>query len=226
MRERKRVKARSKPPADPTVDPKTPPASPEQVVRRLIEQTPGVAEPQAPQPLADPRMQGPATGPVRILFMDLDGTLTDGVITFDAKGDHRHFFIRDGLALHWAKELGILPVVISGRSSKAAERRMEDLELEFYFGVKDKVAAAEAVLKREGATWEQCVMVGDDLPDVALMKKVGWPIAVTDAVPEAKAVARTVTLARAGFGAVREVVERVLKHNGLWQRVLDRYDAR
>jgi 3-deoxy-D-manno-octulosonate 8-phosphate phosphatase (KDO 8-P phosphatase) len=222
---RPRVRARSKPPVSPTLEPRTP-ASPEAVVRELIEQTPGVAEPQAPQPLGDPRLRGPLAGPVRILFLDLDGTLTDGVITFDSQGDSRHFFIRDGLALQWAMGLGILPVVISGRSSKAAERRMEDLGLEYYFGVEDKVAVAAAVLERERAAWDQCVMVGDDLPDVALMKKVGWPIAVTDAVAEVKAVARTVTLARAGYGAVREVVERVLRHNGWWEKVLDRYGAR
>src|SRR5688572_11296209 len=121
---RSRMRGRSKPPG-PLIEPKSPPASPEAVVRRLIEQTPGVSEPQAPQPLGDPRLRGPLAGPVRILFLDLDGTLTDGVITFDARGDSRHFFIRDGLALSWAAELGILPVVISGRSSKAAERRMD-----------------------------------------------------------------------------------------------------
>jgi 3-deoxy-D-manno-octulosonate 8-phosphate phosphatase (KDO 8-P phosphatase) len=103
---------------------------------------------------------------------------------------------------------------------------MHDLKLEYYFGVQDKVEVAERVMKRERASWKQCAMVGDDLPDVALMKKVGWPIAVLDAVPEVKAVAHTVTRARAGFGAVREVVERLLKHNGTWEQVLERYEAR
>jgi 3-deoxy-D-manno-octulosonate 8-phosphate phosphatase (KDO 8-P phosphatase) len=68
-------------------------------------------------------------------------------------------------------------------------------------------------------------MVGDDLPDVPLLKRVGWAIAVADATPEVKRVARTVTDALAGHGAVREAVERVLRHNGTWQRVLDRYGA-
>jgi YrbI family 3-deoxy-D-manno-octulosonate 8-phosphate phosphatase len=73
--------------------------------------------------------------------------------------------------------------------------------------------------------FDQCAMVGDDLPDVALMKRVGWPIAVADAVPEVLKLARTVTRATAGRGAVREVVEMLLKHNGTWQRVLERYEA-
>jgi 3-deoxy-D-manno-octulosonate 8-phosphate phosphatase (KDO 8-P phosphatase) len=191
------------------------------VVRRLIDQTPGVTEPQA-----DPRGAAPVRGPMRLLFLDLDGTLTDGVITFDKTGDQRNFWIRDGLALQWAQDLGLLPVVISGRSSEAAELRMHDLKLEYYFGVRDKVAVAEKVMNRERATWVQCAMVGDDLPDVALMKKVAWPIAVADAVAEVKAVARMVTRARAGYGAVREVVEHLLRHNGVWERVLERYEVR
>ena len=162
---------------------------------------------------------------VRILFLDVDGTLTDGIIGFTADSDLRHFWIRDGLALEWARDLGVLPIVISGRPSLAVAARMNDLKLEHYLGIKDKVAVAEKVLAREGARWEECVMVGDDLPDVPLFRRVGWPIAVADASPEVLPFARTVTKARAGFGAVREVVETVLRHNGTWQKVLERYEA-
>ena len=102
---------------------------------------------------------------------------------------------------------------------------MNDLRLEHFLGARDKVAVAESLLAREQARWEECVMVGDDLPDVPLMKRVGWPIAVADASPEVIRVARTVTDARAGRGAVREAVERVLRHNGTWRRVLERYEA-
>jgi 3-deoxy-D-manno-octulosonate 8-phosphate phosphatase (KDO 8-P phosphatase) len=192
------------------------------MVHDLLEHTPGVAEPEA---RAEPK-GAPVRGPLRLLFLDLDGTLTDGVITFDAGGDQRNFFIRDGLSLMWARDLGLLPVVISGRSSAAAELRMHDLKLEYYFGIQDKVEVAERVMRRERASWKECAMVGDDLPDVALMKRVGWPVAVVDAVPEVKAVAHTVTRARAGYGAVREVVERLLKHNGVWEQVLERYEVR
>jgi 3-deoxy-D-manno-octulosonate 8-phosphate phosphatase (KDO 8-P phosphatase) len=169
-------------------------------------------------------MPEPGT-PVRILFLDVDGTLTDGIIGFTAESDLRHFWIRDGLALEWARDLGVLPVVISGRPSLAVEARMKDLRLEHYLGIKDKVAVAEKVLAREGVRWEECVMVGDDLPDVPLFRRVGWPIAVADASAEVLPFARTVTKARAGFGAVREVVETILRHNGTWQKVLERYEA-
>jgi 3-deoxy-D-manno-octulosonate 8-phosphate phosphatase (KDO 8-P phosphatase) len=163
---------------------------------------------------------------VRILFLDVDGTLTDGVIGFTRDSDLRHFWVRDGLALQWARDLGVLPVVISGRSSAAVAARMADLGLEHYLGVHDKVEVAARVLEREGAAWEECVMVGDDLPDVQLMKRVGWPIAVADCAPPVRRFARSVTRARAGFGAVREVVETILRHNRLWDRVLERYGAR
>ena len=193
------------------------------------------AKPQAPRngsrrgaarAAARPRGGGaPIRGAVRILFVDADGTLTDGVIGFMRDTDFRNFYVRDGLALDWARDLGLLPVVISGRASQAVEARLADLEIEGYVGVKDKVAQAEQVLAREGVRFDQCAMVGDDLPDVALMKRVGWPIAVADAVPEVRKVARTVTRASAARGAVREVVEMLLKHNGTWQRVLERYEA-
>jgi 3-deoxy-D-manno-octulosonate 8-phosphate phosphatase (KDO 8-P phosphatase) len=167
----------------------------------------------------------PIAGPVRILFLDVDGTLTDGVIGFTKDSDLRHFWVRDGLALEWARDLGLLPVVISGRLSPAVAARMDDLKLEHYLGVKDKVAVAERVLAREGARWEQCAMVGDDLPDVGLLRRVGWPIVVADASVELLPLARTVTRARAGYGAVREVVEMLLRHNGVWDQVLRRYEV-
>jgi 3-deoxy-D-manno-octulosonate 8-phosphate phosphatase (KDO 8-P phosphatase) len=167
----------------------------------------------------------PDATPIRLLFLDVDGTMTDGIIGFSKDGDMRHFWVRDGIALEWARDLGVLPVVISGRASMAVEARMHDLRLEFHLGIKDKVAVAEKVRAREGARWEECAMIGDDLPDVPLLKRVGWPIAVADATPEVIGIVRTVTSARAGHGAVREAVERVLQHNGSWRKVLDRYEA-
>ncbi|MFI5370470.1 MAG: KdsC family phosphatase [Candidatus Eisenbacteria bacterium] len=164
-------------------------------------------------------------GPVKILFLDLDGTLTDGVVGFDTQGDFRNFHVRDGLSLEWAKGLGLLPVVISGRSSRAGELRMQDLGLEHYLGERDKVAVAERVRSRVGTEWRECAMIGDDLPDVALLKRVGWRIAVADAVDEVRSLAHTVTRSAAGRGAVREAVEMLLRHNGVWRRVLERYEV-
>jgi 3-deoxy-D-manno-octulosonate 8-phosphate phosphatase (KDO 8-P phosphatase) len=172
------------------------------------------------------RGRRPIEGPVKILFTDVDGTLTDGTIGYDRSGDSRTFWIRDGIALSWAKQNGVLPVAISGRDSESVRLRMEDLGVEYYGGLGDKVAVAERVLVREKVAWGECVMVGDDLPDMPMLKRVGWPIAVANAVEEVKAAARTVTGNDGGHGAVREVVEMVLRHNGTWDNVLERYEVR
>jgi 3-deoxy-D-manno-octulosonate 8-phosphate phosphatase (KDO 8-P phosphatase) len=164
--------------------------------------------------------------PVRIVFLDVDGTMTDGVIGFTKDGDVRNFWVRDGIALEWGRDAGILPVVISGRPSLAVAARMHDLKLEHYLGAKDKVAIAEKVLMREGVSWNDCVMIGDDLPDVPMMKRVAWPIAVADSSAEVLRFAKTVTKATAGRGAVREAMEMILQHNGAWERVLEKYEAK
>ena len=170
--------------------------------------------------------RGPMSNKVKLLFLDVDGTLTDGVISFDAAGrDSRNFWIRDGIALEWARASGMLPVIISGRASDAVMARMQDLKLESYVGIKDKVAKAEMVLEREGVSWSDCAMMGDDLPDVPLMKRVAWPIAVADARPEVIKIARSVTEKPAGRGAVREAVQNLMKHNGTWKSVLARYEG-
>jgi len=170
--------------------------------------------------------QAPIAHKVKLMFLDVDGTLTDGIIGFSKDGDLRNFWVRDGLALEWARELGILPVIISGRDSLAVAARMHDLRLEHYLGAKDKVTIAEKVMARENVTWQECVMIGDDLPDVPLFRRVGWAIAVADAAPEAMQFAHTITEAPAGFGAVREAVEMLLQHNGVWDQVLARYEAK
>lgn len=221
-----------KPPGPPHATPSAPDvrtptsASPERVVREFIEGTPGVRTEKETGPLPEALLRGPVEGPVRILFMDVDGTLTDGVIVEHHDGDSRNFWVRDGLALQWARDHGVLPVAISGRASRAVEHRMQDLGIECHVGIADKVAVAERILAREGARWPQCVMVGDDLPDVPMLKRVGWPIAVADAQPEIRSLARTITGNPGGRGAMREVVEMILRHNGVWDRVLDRYEAR
>jgi len=178
-----------------------------------------------PETLARALFSEPISGKVKILFLDVDGTLTDGVIGYSRETDYRNFWVRDGIALQWARDLGVLSVAISGRHSEAVNARMKDLGLEYYGGERDKVAVAQRVLDREGARWEECVMVGDDLPDLALMKKVGWPIAVANAQPEIKLAAKTVLGTYGGRGAVREMVEMVLRHNGTWDQVLKWYGA-
>lgn len=221
--------------APPTAGGKDPTASPGPTVQRarpgrpVTGATPAKAQESTKEEiesLTRELIQGPVRDPIRVFFTDSDGTLTDGVIGSTRDGDFRNFWVRDGLALQWARDLGVLPVVISGRSSPAVVERMKDLGIEYYEGVKDKVAVAQKVLDRLNASWGQCVMVGDDLPDYLLMKQVGWSIAVANAQPEIKLLAKTVLGTYGGRGAVREAVEMVLKHNGTWDQVLERYGAR
>ena len=95
--------------------------------------------------------EAPFPHPVKILFLDVDGTLTNGVIGHTRQGDYRSFWVKDGLALEWARELGVLPVIISARPSEAVEARMRELKLEYYLDARDKVAVADRVREREGA---------------------------------------------------------------------------
>ncbi len=182
--------------------------------------------PPAPAPLVESLLRGPVAGPVRIVFFDVDGTLTDGTIGYDRHGDSRTFWIRDGIALEWARRHGVLPVALSGRDSLAVRARLDDLKVEHHLGLRDKVAVAERILTREKVVWSQCVMIGDDLPDVAILQRVGWPIAVANAAREVKSLAKTVTGYDGGRGAVREVIEMVLRHNGTWESVLKRYKVK
>ena len=164
---------------------------------------------------------------MRVLFLDVDGTLTDGVIGFGKDGDTRSFWIRDGIALEWARDLGVLPVVISGRDSQRGGGPHGPTS-----GSSTTSASPTRWRWRSGcwaastSAGRQCVMVGDDLPGHPLLKRVGWPIAVGDCAPEVQARrARTVLASPGGRGAVREAVEMVLRHNGIWARVLERYEA-
>ena len=113
-----------------------------------------------------------------------------------------------------------------GMSVDSFERHvMADLKLEHYLGIKDKVAVAEQVLAREEVLWGACAAVGDDLVDVPLLKRVAWPFAVADAAPQVRAIAKTTTVHEGGRGAVREVVETILRHNGSWEEILKKYEA-
>jgi len=225
MRERGPVRGTPPRGADVPAPPSPPGAPPSGKVGRGGRRKPAPVEP-APAPLVEALLRGPVPGPIRIVFLDVDGTLTDGTIGFDRLGDSRRFWIRDGIALEWARRNGVLPVALSGRDSLAVRARMEELQVEYYGGLRDKVIVAERVLTREKVAWSECVMVGDDLPDAPIMQRVGWPIAVANASGEVKAIAKTVTGSDGGRGAVREVIEMVLRHNGAWEKVLRSYNLR
>jgi 3-deoxy-D-manno-octulosonate 8-phosphate phosphatase (KDO 8-P phosphatase) len=168
---------------------------------------------------------------VRLLGLDVDGVLTDnGVYIGPVAGSRvelKRFDIQDGLGLILLKTAGLPVVWISGRHSEATSLRAAELRVEELLQVPGprKAAAFEEVLQRQGVSWKEVAFVGDDLADLPILRRVGLPIAVANAVTEVKQVATYVTQAAGGHGAVREVVETLLRARGEWSDILERYFA-
>jgi 3-deoxy-D-manno-octulosonate 8-phosphate phosphatase (KDO 8-P phosphatase) len=148
-------------------------------------------------------------GKIKLLLMDCDGVLTDGRLYFSENGEALKVFdVRDGLGIVMWHRAGFRSGIITGRSSKIVNRRATELGMHYIkVGSQDKVKDFEAIFEEEQLLIEEVAYIGDDLPDITLMEKVGFPIAVKDAVEEVKPFARYVTKARGGRGAVREVID-------------------
>lgn len=155
---------------------------------------------------------------VRVLMLDVDGVLTDGRLLYLPDGtEAKSFHVRDGLGIQLMIASGVPVALISGRHSEATERRAEELGIQLtYLGIKDKESAFQDILERLDLTESQAAYVGDDLPDLHLMRRVGLSMAVADAAPEIRSAANLVLRANGGQGAVREACERILKAKGAW----------
>jgi YrbI family 3-deoxy-D-manno-octulosonate 8-phosphate phosphatase len=162
---------------------------------------------------------------VDLLVLDVDGVLTDGrVIYAGAETDVKAFHVRDGSALVWWHRAGKRTAVLSGRDSPAVARRVAELGVSWVMqGAADKGAALTKILETTRLGAEQVLAVGDDLPDLPVLAKAGLAVAVADACPEVRQAAHHVTGVRGGHGAVREVIELVLRCQGSWQRVVEGY---
>lgn len=164
---------------------------------------------------------------IRCLVLDVDGVLTDGGLHTDDTGrQSRRFHVHDGFALHWFQRLGGVVILCSGKTSDAVAARARELKIEQVIqGSRDKVADLGALLTRLGLRWEQVAMIGDDLPDLPVLRVCGYPIAVANAVEEVKSAARLVTFRTGGQGAVREAVEYLIRADGRWDEVIAHYAA-
>ncbi len=166
---------------------------------------------------------------IRLLGLDVDGVLTDnGIFVGPIDGqtvELKRFDIQDGLGQVLMRSAGLPVVWVSGRHSEATAARARELQIEEVLQVPgpEKLEAFGALLERRGIGWEDAAFVGDDLADLQVLRRVGLPIAVANAVAEVKALAAYVTRARGGHGAVREVIETLLKARGIWPELLDRY---
>jgi len=159
---------------------------------------------------------------IRLLLLDVDGVLTDGSIIYDDQGmETKAFNAKDGLGMRLLMDAGIEIGLITGRSSKALKHRCQNLGISRLMdGVGDKAVALERVMSETGLTRDQIGFVGDDLPDMAIMARVGLRVAVSDAHPAVRDMAHMVTQQPGGRGAVRELCEAILEAKGLLEDIL------
>jgi 3-deoxy-D-manno-octulosonate 8-phosphate phosphatase (KDO 8-P phosphatase) len=150
---------------------------------------------------------------IRLLVLDVDGVLTDGRLYYGPRGEAlKVFHVHDGQGLVQLQRAGVAVAVISGRRSPMVSTRCRELGIRHVFqGASDKLPVLERLLRRLRLTAAECACVGDDLPDLPLIERVGLSYAVADAVPAVRRRADRVTRARGGRGAVREVCEQLLR---------------
>jgi 3-deoxy-D-manno-octulosonate 8-phosphate phosphatase (KDO 8-P phosphatase) len=161
----------------------------------------------------------------RLLIMDVDGVLTDGRIIQDGHGHELKVFdVKDGHGIVMAHRVKLRTALISGRESETIRRRAEELGIELVFQkIWNKLEVYEKILVDTELTHDEVAYIGDDLIDIPLLRRVGLAVAVADAVDEVKAAAHLITQRPGGQGAVREVIELILRAQGHWDSLIERY---
>lgn len=173
---------------------------------------------------------------IRVIGLDVDGVLTDGGVYLGATRDEpsaltsfelKRYDIQDGLGLHLLRLAGLKLVIITGRVSESVAMRASELQADAV--VQDpharKLPALRRVLHELHCTLDECAFLGDDLPDLSVLRHVALPVAVGNAVPEVRRTAKLHLTARGGFGAIREFAEALLNARGEWSDLVERYVA-
>jgi 3-deoxy-D-manno-octulosonate 8-phosphate phosphatase (KDO 8-P phosphatase) len=167
---------------------------------------------------------------VRAVLLDADGVMTDGGIYMSAGAEGkvseaRRFHVHDGIAVHMLRRAGIPVGIVSGKISAPVRNRAAALGIDEVHQVSPygKLAAVEGILRREGLDWAGAAYLGDDLADLPVLRKVGFPAAVANAVPEVKEAAVWCGEATGGDGAVREFAEALLRARGEWDDLVEDY---
>ncbi len=162
---------------------------------------------------------------IKMLALDVDGVLTDGALIINADGSESKFFNSlDGHGIRMWQRAGLKVALISGRASAPTKLRAEQLQIEYVFqDCHYKLPVVEQLLDKLGLSPENMAFVGDDLTDMPVIRYVGFGVAVANAVDEVKQCADYVTTRPGGSGAVREVIEYILKNSGGWQDLMKRY---
>ncbi|TLP37524.1 KdsC family phosphatase [Arcobacter arenosus] len=155
---------------------------------------------------------------IKLIVLDVDGTLTDGGITYSNNGDElKTFDVADGLAIAtWTKKLGKKAAIITGRNSLIVERRAKDLKIEhLYQGVHNKDEVLEKILEEEGITWNEVAAIGDDLNDYKMLKKAAISFTPANGSKYIKEIVNIQCKSYGGKGAVREMIEYIIKEDGI-----------
>lgn len=164
---------------------------------------------------------------IKLIVLDVDGTMTDGKLYIDNMGNEmKAFDVKDGLAISQAVKQGIKFAIITGKTSKIVERRGKELGIqEIIQGSWDKVGDLEKILEKYGFTFDETAYMGDDLIDMKPMKLCGFSACPNDAADEIKEISDYIASKNGGCGAVREFVELILKEQNLWQNIVDNFTA-
>ena len=162
---------------------------------------------------------------IELILSDVDGVLTDGGIVFDNQGiETKRFHIRDGLGIRLWQRAGGRFGLLTGRTSHVVQVRAAELGIDLVRqGFEDKLPVVTALARELRLAPQQICYIGDDLPDLPVLRHVGLGVAVADAVEEVKAAAHHTTDARGGDGAVRELIETILKAQGRWDDLIAKY---
>lgn len=161
---------------------------------------------------------------IELLVLDVDGTLTDGKITYTNSGDElKSFDVSDGLAIAtWTKKLGKKAAIITGRTSQIVEKRADDLKIEhLYQKIHNKDEILQSILDKEGLSWDQVAAIGDDLNDYKMLKKVGLSFTPANGTQVLKEFVDVVCDKKGGDGAVREMIEYVIKKDDIEEEFLN-----
>jgi 3-deoxy-D-manno-octulosonate 8-phosphate phosphatase (KDO 8-P phosphatase) len=161
---------------------------------------------------------------IQMVLLDVDGVLTSGEIIYTDRGEQIKIFnVKDGLGIRLLKEAGIQIGIITGRKAEALQHRCDNLGIDLVFdGIRDKKKALDDISTKIGIPYESIAFIGDDLPDLPVMKKVGLAVAVGDADETIRQHAHITTRAHGGKGAVREICESILIAQGLWNDLIKR----
>jgi len=164
---------------------------------------------------------------VRVAFFDVDGVLTDGGLFYSATGETiKRFHVLDGHGIKMLGASGIVSVVITGRDAKSLRVRLRDLGIaEAHFGVDDKCKAAQTTLRKLNLQWEQAAVIGDDWPDLSLVRRCGFSAAPPNAHEEVIAAVDFVTRRPGGSGAAREFCDLLLMASGRYAALLEKANA-